>query len=550
MPFVEAQHVIPEKPNDMSESRAPGHKSPALGIQNLRMMRLLQRIATKFNDAAIPLMVLKGAALNLTLYDRCDERSMSDIDLLIHPKDVDKACALFEELGGLRGEPLVREDFFPRYYYAVEYKVGSIHPVRFDLHIRPFRPLRYSQIVPVDALWERASTVSIGRANILVPSVEEMSVHLAVHATVHGFSDGKWLTDIKRWVEAHGADIDWDRLLATAQQWRLALPVRKAFQRVQRDLGLACPSWVTHRLSRMRVTWRDRLALWHAPRDANHSATHVTVNLLCTPGCLFILGYLKAVLIPDRIHMSDWYGRRHAMWLPCAHILRWLAPMTRHIPSPWRWHTNVETRKSKIHGIGVIANRKINGGVLIAQFQGKEVDHDGMYVVPIKNETGQTKKYEITGKLKFLNHSCRPNAELRNFELVALKPIAAGTEITIDYGEDACDCRHDSPETNNGAKSENIRRKSNLPQPRIPALLPGRVQGVSRATRRSFLRGVGKKALYVAPVVMTLAAQQAYAASGEFDSTCGDFQSPCTVDADCCENNCIGEPMMMICTNA
>ncbi len=69
------------------------------------------------------------------------------------------------------------------------------------------------------------------------------------------------------------------------------------------------------------------------------------------------------------------------------------------------------------------------------------------------------------------------------------------------------------------------------------------VQAASGATRRSFLRGVGKKAVYMAPVFLALSASDAHAASGDFDSTCGDIGSPCTVDAECCSNNCLGNPM-------
>ena len=81
------------------------------------------------------------------------------------------------------------------------------------------------------------------------------------------------------------------------------------------------------------------------------------------------------------------------------------------------------------------------------RYHGKEVDRCGMYVVPHKDRTGGTRRVELTGKLKFLNHSCRPWAELSGFQLIALKPIQAEQEITIDYGEGACDCRGaDEPE--------------------------------------------------------------------------------------------------------
>ena len=60
---------------------------------------------------------------------------------------------------------------------------------------------------------------------------------------------------------------------------------------------------------------------------------------------------------------------------------------------------------------------------------------------------GEETRHEITGELRFLNHSCRPNAELRAFRLTALRPIPKGQEILIDYGDGACTCTRDAPET-------------------------------------------------------------------------------------------------------
>ena len=92
-----------------------------LAMRNLRMMHTLEWIAAAFDRAGIPLMVLKGAALYLTLYERPDRRAMDDLDLLVKPVDVDRAVVLLEQLGYHRNEVQFREDFFPRYYYEIEY---------------------------------------------------------------------------------------------------------------------------------------------------------------------------------------------------------------------------------------------------------------------------------------------------------------------------------------------------------------------------------------------------------------------------------------------
>ena len=101
----------------------------------------------------------------------------------------------------------------------------------------------------------------------------------------------------------------------------------------------------------------------------------------------------------------------------------------------------IETRKSPVHGVGVFATRELAAGEVVARYRGTPTDREGTYVSYHDDETGTERRHEITGQLRFLNHSCRPNAKLARFRLVAIRPIRRGQEITIDYGEDACRCR-------------------------------------------------------------------------------------------------------------
>ncbi len=57
-------------------------------------------------------------------------------------------------------------------------------------------------------------------------------------------------------------------------------------------------------------------------------------------------------------------------------------------------------------------------------------------------------------------------------------------------------------------------------------------------TRRAFLRSVGKKTLYVTPVVMTLTAAPAFASGAPSGTSCGGLEEACTVNEDCCTLNC------------
>ncbi len=299
----------------------------SLALQNLSRMRMLERIATKFNEAGTPLLLLKGGALLLTLYDRLDARAMDDLDLMVRPQDFNRAMSLLEELGAVQGASLVRDDFCPRFHYEVEYFIGEIHPVRLDLHVRPFRPLRYSRTVPDDAFWSDALTTRIGQASILVPSAEGMLIHLAVHAAVHGFSRATWLRDIADWAGRFGPTVDWDLVRRNLSNWRLAHPFREAIARVENEYGSIVPADFRKDLSTVAANWRDRLTLRQAPKDANRPVAHVLVNAVSTPGCRFVLSYLWAVGVPGRAHMAGWYGRKHWGWFPTAHALRLVWPV-------------------------------------------------------------------------------------------------------------------------------------------------------------------------------------------------------------------------------
>ncbi len=74
------------------------------------------------------------------------------------------------------------------------------------------------------------------------------------------------------------------------------------------------------------------------------------------------------------------------------------------------------------------------------------VDSKGTYVSYHTDASGNKRCHEIIGPLKYLNHSCRPNAELGGFRLKALVAIRAGQEITMSYGDDACDCDREARE--------------------------------------------------------------------------------------------------------
>jgi SET domain-containing protein len=106
---------------------------------------------------------------------------------------------------------------------------------------------------------------------------------------------------------------------------------------------------------------------------------------------------------------------------------------------------------SAIHGLGGFARTFIPKGVRVIEYRGVKISkaeslqrcaRNNEYIFHLNEE------FDLDGDVpwnpaRFLNHSCSANCEAQNSEdriwIVALRDIAAGEEITFNYGYDLVD---------------------------------------------------------------------------------------------------------------
>ena len=90
---------------------------------------------------------------------------------------------------------------------------------------------------------------------------------------------------------------------------------------------------------------------------------------------------------------------------------------------------------SGIHGHGLFAARPLSAGQLIGVYAGPVVEKDGIYVLWIEDDTGESwTGYDGENEMRFMNHADAPNAEMDGLYCYALINIPGDAEITIDYG--------------------------------------------------------------------------------------------------------------------
>jgi SET domain-containing protein len=95
-----------------------------------------------------------------------------------------------------------------------------------------------------------------------------------------------------------------------------------------------------------------------------------------------------------------------------------------------------EVRPSSIHGLGLFATRAIAAETFLGNYEGERTGEDGPHVLWVSYDDGEEVGIDGNTVLRFVNHARPGNAEFRGHELFAITAIAAGSEITCDYGDD------------------------------------------------------------------------------------------------------------------
>ena len=112
------------------------------------------------------------------------------------------------------------------------------------------------------------------------------------------------------------------------------------------------------------------------------------------------------------------------------------------------WPIPLEVKPSHIQGLGLYtkialrARQKLGEyeGELISRREGRRRAKNQQYIAIVEvNNNKSIDGAKATSGFRFINHSCTPNTFMRiigeRAEFYALRPIKAGTELTLDYKE-------------------------------------------------------------------------------------------------------------------
>jgi hypothetical protein len=176
--------------------------------------------------AGVENIILKGLSYMQDIYGDTSARTMSDIDLLIHPDDRLKALEYLMACGysnyiipSFQGSP---EDFADLTDLTGEAhfmkKTGAL-TVNIDLHwrLRARYPMNDYLALDVFPWRENSGAVMIGGVTAKRLSTEMQFIHLALHFAIHHQYTGlRWFIELSLFVRRFGNDLDWEFIYSTA----------------------------------------------------------------------------------------------------------------------------------------------------------------------------------------------------------------------------------------------------------------------------------------------------------------------------------------------
>lgn len=170
----------------------------------------LARVLTLLSSRGIDAVLLKGAGLAYSAYQRPTERPMGDIDLLVRPDRAHEAWDLMTSEGWVRRPDIALERNYDDHHHLAPLEDAQGLQMGLELHTALFThqaPFK----VPPSQIWEGARPIRVGTASALVPAAEDQLLHAALHfAWSHEMAFGAWRTlrDVERLTS--GGEVQWN----------------------------------------------------------------------------------------------------------------------------------------------------------------------------------------------------------------------------------------------------------------------------------------------------------------------------------------------------
>ncbi len=242
-----ANGLSSEVPQSYRDQLKHGYHSTV--YRNVVLSSHLVDVLSTFSRHGIKTITLKGTVLAEVLYGNPCLRTVTDIDILVHPGDIPLARTLLATLYYKETAP---EQAWRYPFHGAPYRKDGNFPVFLELHWA----LDDNKFVvfPEDEIWRRAQPLQLQGVSTLVLSPEDNLLFMANHLSKNDFHLLKFLGDIAELLKKYEASLNWDYITKSAQSIQMEPALYYALRRAKELLRAPVP---TSSLETLRLgAWR------------------------------------------------------------------------------------------------------------------------------------------------------------------------------------------------------------------------------------------------------------------------------------------------------
>ncbi|MGB0386564.1 MAG: nucleotidyltransferase domain-containing protein [Ardenticatenaceae bacterium] len=295
----------------------------------------LESIIEAFRREQIPLVAYKGIPLARMLYDDSAVRLAGDIDVMVPTADLERCQVLLEQEGWQH------ERTWEIHLNYVKKMGGTEIPL--EVHWVSQREGEYH--IPHMRFWEEAFETEAGWTF----SREMTLLIIVLHCARHFFVPYRQMVDIAHAVAQWNETLDWERIVALANEAHATPMLATVLALAHRDLGAPLPKHAT--LVQLMASWRIRMTIRYLSVD------HLLGEPLFSALDRYFVPLLNGAWHPARLILHDFLPppelvvyrydvSPNSRWIPLYTILRPLRLLGKHLRQRFSYKSTEQKLKN------------------------------------------------------------------------------------------------------------------------------------------------------------------------------------------------------------
>jgi len=259
------ERVAELAPTDAELREKVAHVSRFAWLRGQLMLRRTAVGVAALQDAGIPVLLIKGAALIQIPGVEGRLRMMDDLDVLVHRRDVPAAARVLPAAGFRAHVQASSDDELVRLLPQLHALPFGDQGSEIDLHWHALHANRHPDLDR--SWWDHAVPARLLDVETRAAAPSDVLVQSIAHGS-RWVQDAapRWVVDVAMLLRAAGDDLDWERVIDRARATRLASVVADALDYVGEATGLRAPPEALAALRAAPVPLVERLRARY-PRD-------------------------------------------------------------------------------------------------------------------------------------------------------------------------------------------------------------------------------------------------------------------------------------------